>query len=55
VRVSRARNRSRAVAALGACFFLSGTASLMLEVVWTRLLRLVFGCAGKAAQGVALG
>lgn len=28
---------------VAACFFLSGTTSLMLEVVWTRLLRLVFG------------
>ena len=29
--------------ALGACFFLSGTGSLVLEVAWTRHLRLVFG------------
>ena len=38
--------RSRALAlplALGVCFFLSGAGSLVLEVVWTRLLRLVFG------------
>ncbi|HXZ86904.1 MAG TPA: fused MFS/spermidine synthase, partial [Myxococcota bacterium] len=28
---------------LGLCFFLSGAGSLMLEVVWSRLLRLVFG------------
>lgn len=38
--------RSRALAlplALGVCFFLSGAGSLVLEVVWLRLLRLVFG------------
>jgi spermidine synthase len=38
--------RSRALAlplALGVCFFLSGAGSLVLEVVWTRHLRLVFG------------
>jgi len=38
--------RPRALAlpfALGACFFLSGAGSLVLEVVWTRHLRLVFG------------
>jgi len=29
--------------AIVACFFLSGAASLVLEVVWSRLLRLVFG------------
>jgi len=29
--------------AVGICFFLSGAASLVLEVVWSRLLRLVFG------------
>src|SRR5262245_34761524 len=29
--------------ALAACFFLSGAGSLVLEVVWSRLLRLVFG------------
>src|SRR5215470_8964494 len=38
--------RSRALAlplALALCFFLSGAGSLVLEVVWSRLLRLVFG------------
>jgi spermidine synthase len=38
--------RSRALAlplALGVCFFLSGAGSLVLEVVWMRLLWLVFG------------
>jgi spermidine synthase len=38
--------RSRALAlplALAVCFFLSGAGSLVLEVVWTRVLRLVFG------------
>src|SRR5262245_32731925 len=38
--------RPRALAlplALGACFFFSGAGSLVLEVVWTRHLRLVFG------------
>jgi len=29
--------------ALGLCFFFSGAGSLVLEVVWSRLLRLVFG------------
>src|ERR1043166_4481392 len=33
----------RGLMAGAACLFLSGAASLMLEVVWTRLLRLVFG------------
>jgi len=38
--------RPRALAlplALAVCFFLSGAGSLVLEVVWSRLLRLVFG------------
>jgi spermidine synthase len=52
VLVSRARNRRRDVGALGACFFLSGTASLMLEVVWTRLLRLVFGSTTLAVSTI---
>jgi spermidine synthase len=52
VLVSRARTRRRAVAALYACFFLSGTASLMLEVVWTRLLRLVFGSTTLAVSTI---
>lgn len=42
----RETSRGRGVAlvlAVGLCFFLSGAASLVLEVVWSRLLRLVFG------------
>jgi spermidine synthase len=42
----RETSRWRGVAlvlAVGICFFLSGAASLVLEVVWSRLLRLVFG------------
>jgi len=35
-----------------ACFFLSGTASLTLEVVWTRLLRLAFGSTTLAVSTV---
>ena len=38
--------------ALVACFFLSGAASLMLEVVWTRLLRLVFGSTTLAVSTI---
>jgi len=34
---------SNAVLLLAVCFFLSGTAALTLEVVWSRSLRLVFG------------
>ena len=34
------------------CFFLSGLASLVLEVVWTRHLRLVFGSTTLAASTI---
>ena len=39
-------------AALAACFLLSGVGSLMLEVVWSRLLRLVFGSTTLAVSTV---
>jgi spermidine synthase len=35
-----------------ACLFLSGTASLVLEVVWSRLLRLVFGSTTLAVSTI---
>src|SRR5258705_12042812 len=47
--------RSRALAfplALGVCFFLSGAGSLVLEVVWTRHLRLVFGTTALAISTI---
>jgi len=42
--------RARLVLAL--CFFLSGLGSLVLEVVWTRQLRLVFGSTTLAASTI---
>jgi spermidine synthase len=38
--------------ALIACFFVSGAASLVLELVWTRALRLVFGSTTLAVSTV---
>ena len=38
--------------ALGFCFFVSGFGSLVLEVVWTRQLRLVFGSTTLAASTI---
>lgn len=38
--------------ALAVCFFLSGAGSLILEVVWTRLLRLVFGSTTLAVSTI---
>jgi spermidine synthase len=43
---------SRATAVVAACLFLSGAGSLVLEVVWTRLLRLVFGSTTLAVSTV---
>jgi spermidine synthase len=43
---------SPAALALIACFFVSGAASLVLEVVWTRGLRLVFGSTTLAVSTV---
>src|SRR5262249_8022628 len=40
------------LAALVICFFFSGAASLMLEVVWTRQLRLVFGSTTLAVSTI---
>ena len=42
----------RALHALAACFFLSGLGSLVLEVVWTRQLRLIFGSTTLAASTI---
>jgi len=42
----------RAVSGLALCFFLSGLGSLVLEVVWTRQLRLVFGSTTLAASTI---
>src|SRR5437764_2977873 len=42
----------RGLTAVATCLFLSGTASLMLEVVWTRLLRLVFGSTTLAVSTI---
>ncbi len=42
-RVTARPNGAALSVAIVACFFLSGAASLVLEVVWSRLLRLVFG------------
>ncbi len=38
--------------AIGVCFFLSGAGSLVLEVAWTRLLRLVFGTSTLAISTI---
>jgi spermidine synthase len=38
--------------AIGVCFFLSGAGSLVLEVAWTRLLRLVFGSSTLAISTI---
>jgi predicted membrane-bound spermidine synthase len=38
--------------ALAACFFASGLGSLVLEMVWTRQLRLVFGSTTLATSTV---
>src|SRR5215831_14754001 len=43
---------ARGFAAVALCLFLSGAASLMLEVVWTRLLRLVFGSTTLAVSTI---
>ena len=37
---------------LAACFFLSGAAGLVYEVVWTRMLILVFGSTSFAISTV---
>jgi spermidine synthase len=37
------RSGAALLVVVAACFFLSGAASLVLEVVWSRVLRLVFG------------
>jgi spermidine synthase len=42
----------RGLAAVAVCLFVSGAASLMLEVVWTRLLRLVFGSTTLAVSTI---
>ena len=42
-REARSRSAASLLVVVAACFFLSGAASLVLEVVWSRLLRLVFG------------
>jgi len=42
----------RSVAILSLCFFLSGFGSLILEVVWTRQLRLIFGSTTLAASTI---
>jgi spermidine synthase len=42
----------RALSGLALCFFLSGLGSLVLEVVWTRQLRLVFGSTTLAASTI---
>ncbi|HJQ84173.1 MAG TPA: fused MFS/spermidine synthase, partial [Candidatus Binatia bacterium] len=42
----------RGTAALAACFLFSGLGSLVLEVVWTRQLRLVFGSTTLAASTI---
>src|SRR5262245_5357037 len=42
----------RGFAAVALCLFLSGAASLMLEVVWTRMLRLVFGSTTLAVSTI---
>ena len=42
----------RALFLLALCFFLSGLGSLVLEVVWTRQLRLVFGSTTLAASTI---
>ncbi|HEY8514417.1 MAG TPA: fused MFS/spermidine synthase [Candidatus Binatia bacterium] len=42
----------RALSRLALCFFLSGLGSLVLEVVWTRQLRLVFGSTTLAASTI---
>src|SRR5258705_7954264 len=42
----------RALHALATCFFLSGLGSLVLEVVWTRQLRLIFGSTTLAASTI---
>ena len=45
-------NRPSVLALVTVCFFLSGVASLTLEVVWTRELRLVFGSTTLAASTI---
>ena len=42
----------RSVPLLALCFFLSGFGSLILEVVWTRQLRLIFGSTTLAASTI---
>ena len=42
----------RALFLLALCFFLSGLGSLVLEVVWMRQLRLVFGSTTLAASTI---
>jgi hypothetical protein len=37
------RQRPSALGVLSVCFFLSGTTALVYEVVWLRMLGLVFG------------
>lgn len=44
--------RETGLVAIAACFFFSGAASLVLEVVWTRLLRLTFGSTTLAVSTV---
>src|SRR5262245_26887940 len=44
--------RPATLTALATCFFFSGAASLMLEVVWTRELRLVFGSTPLAVSTI---
>ena len=44
--------RQPGTTAVATCLFLSGAASLMLEVVWTRLLRLVFGSTTLAVSTI---
>ncbi|MBY0278201.1 fused MFS/spermidine synthase, partial [Candidatus Binatia bacterium] len=48
----RAVTRSRSLLLLCLCFFLSGFGSLILEVVWTRQLRLIFGSTTLAASTI---
>ena len=42
----------RTLSALATCFFLSGLGSLVVEVVWTRQLRLIFGSTTLAASTI---
>ena len=42
----------RTLPLLALCFFLSGLGSLILEVVWTRQLRLIFGSTTLAASTI---